>query len=169
MVRNEGAMSLYRGTVAPLLGNMALLGIHFPVFSAVRKRLDAVVRERQGGQGRARPGGCPSVCPPAAAGLLACTLDRPPERPRLPPAPAQNPTPVDDFSAWKVLASGGAAGLAGSLVSCPSEHIRTKMQLQRRAALAASMGLPTQVRLVTCCSLCACILPPSACRAPPAG
>lgn len=43
-----------------------------------------------------------------------------------------------------MLAAGGAAGLAGSLVSCPSEHIRTKMQLQRRAQLAAKMGMSLQ-------------------------
>ncbi len=52
--------------------------------------------------------------------------------------------PTKEFSHWKTLAAGGAAGLAGSFVSCPSEHIRTKMQLQRRAALAAKMGLNIQ-------------------------
>lgn len=55
------------------------------------------------------------------------------------------PTPNGEFSHWKVLAAGGAAGLAGSVVSCPSEHVRTKMQLQRRAQLAAKMGLNIQV------------------------
>ncbi len=54
------------------------------------------------------------------------------------------PTPAGEFSHWKVLGGGAAAGLAGSLVSCPSEHIRTKMQLQRRAQLAAAMGLKIQ-------------------------
>ncbi|PSC75329.1 low-CO2-inducible chloroplast envelope [Micractinium conductrix] len=96
MVRNEGWVSLYRGVTAPLLGNMVLLGIHFPTFSKTRAFLDEKV-----------------------------------------PTPGQ-------FSHWKVLASGGAAGLAGSIVSCPSEHVRTKMMLQRRAQLAAQMGLKIQ-------------------------
>ncbi|KAL4431646.1 hypothetical protein ABPG77_001488 [Micractinium sp. CCAP 211/92] len=95
MVRNEGWVSLYRGVTAPLLGNMVLLGIHFPTFSKTRKWLDEQF-------------------------------------------------PTQEFSHWKVLAAGGAAGLAGSLVSCPSEHIRTKMQLQRRAQLATKMGMSMQ-------------------------
>ncbi|KAL6747331.1 mitochondrial carrier domain-containing protein [Haematococcus lacustris] len=97
MVKNEGWVSLYRGVTAPLLGNMVLLGIHFPTFSRTRKMLEQEV-----------------------------------------------PTPEGQFSHWKTLVAGGAAGLAGSLVSCPSEHVRTKMQLQRRAALAAKMGLKIQ-------------------------
>ncbi|EFJ47772.1 hypothetical protein VOLCADRAFT_61165 [Volvox carteri f. nagariensis] len=40
MVRNEGPLSFYKGTVAPLVGNMVLLGIHFPTFSYVRKQLE---------------------------------------------------------------------------------------------------------------------------------
>ncbi|GFR41679.1 hypothetical protein Agub_g2425, partial [Astrephomene gubernaculifera] len=40
MVRNEGPLSFYKGTVAPLVGNMVLLGIHFPTFSTVRKALE---------------------------------------------------------------------------------------------------------------------------------
>lgn len=97
MVRNEGWVSLYRGVTAPLLGNMVLLGIHFPTFTKTRKYLEQ-----------------------------------------------QFPTTQGEFSHWKVLAAGGAAGLAGSLVSCPSEHVRTKMQLQRRAQLAAQMGMKIQ-------------------------
>ncbi|KAJ9529371.1 hypothetical protein QJQ45_013790 [Haematococcus lacustris] len=97
MVKNEGWVSLYRGVTAPLLGNMVLLGIHFPTFSRTRKMLEQ-----------------------------------------------EAPTPEGQFSHWKTLVAGGAAGLAGSLVSCPSEHVRTKMQLQRRAALAAKMGLKIQ-------------------------
>lgn len=33
-------MSLYKGTVAPLLGNMVLLGIHFPTFHKTREYLE---------------------------------------------------------------------------------------------------------------------------------
>ncbi len=40
MVRSEGPLSFYKGTVAPLVGNMVLLGIHFPTFSNVRKMLE---------------------------------------------------------------------------------------------------------------------------------
>ncbi|KAJ9509058.1 hypothetical protein QJQ45_011593 [Haematococcus lacustris] len=97
MVKNEGWGSLYKGVAAPLLGNMLLLGIHFPTFSKTRKALDEMA-----------------------------------------------PSPAHEFSHWKTLVSGGAAGLAGSLVSCPSEHVRTKMQLQRRAQLATKMGLKIQ-------------------------
>lgn len=39
MVKHEGPLSLYKGTVAPLIGNMVLLGIHFPVFNATRTYL----------------------------------------------------------------------------------------------------------------------------------
>ncbi|KAJ9505404.1 hypothetical protein QJQ45_011951 [Haematococcus lacustris] len=97
MVKNEGWGSLYKGVAAPLLGNMLLLGIHFPTFSKTRKALDEMA-----------------------------------------------PSPAHEFSHWKTLVSGAAAGLAGSLVSCPSEHVRTKMQLQRRAQLATKMGLKIQ-------------------------
>lgn len=64
-------------------------------------------------------------------------------------------TPKNEFCHWKTLAAGGTAGLAGSVVSCPSEHIRTKMQLQRRAQLAAKMGLRIQVGVhhIRCVSL----------------
>ena len=40
MIKSEGPLSFYKGTVAPLVGNMVLLGIHFPVFSSVRKMLE---------------------------------------------------------------------------------------------------------------------------------
>lgn len=89
MVKNEGPFSLYKGTVAPLIGNMILLGIHFPVFSKVRAALE--------------DGEAPGT-----------------------------------FSHWKILAAGGAAGAAGSLVSTPVELVRTKLQMQRRAALAST-------------------------------
>lgn len=95
MVKNEGWISLYRGVMAPLLGNMVLLGIHFPVFSRTKKELDSQY-------------------------------------------------PTTEFSHAKVLASGAMAGLAGSVVSCPSEHVRTKMSLQRRAQLASKLGLNIQ-------------------------
>lgn len=39
MIKHEGPLSLYKGTVAPLVGNMVLLGIHFPVFNATRMYL----------------------------------------------------------------------------------------------------------------------------------
>jgi solute carrier family 25 carnitine/acylcarnitine transporter 20/29 len=35
-------MSLYKGTIAPLLGNMVLLGIHFPTFNKTRAYLEQV-------------------------------------------------------------------------------------------------------------------------------
>lgn len=38
MIKNEGYVSLYRGVMAPLLGNMILLGIHFPTFSKTKVR-----------------------------------------------------------------------------------------------------------------------------------
>jgi solute carrier family 25 (mitochondrial carnitine/acylcarnitine transporter), member 20/29 len=68
------------------------------------------------------------------------------------------PTPATEFSHSKTLAAGAAAGLAGSLVSCPSEHIRTKMQLQRRVQLAqklggaAAQGLETYTGSLNCAS-----------------
>ena len=43
MVRNEGALSLYKGVVAPLLGNIVLLGVHFPTFSNTRAQLEKMV------------------------------------------------------------------------------------------------------------------------------
>jgi solute carrier family 25 carnitine/acylcarnitine transporter 20/29 len=75
-------MSLYKGTVAPLLGNMLLLGIHFPTFHKTRDYLEA--------------GDAPGT-----------------------------------FTPWKILAAGAAAGAAGSVVSSPTELIRTKMQVGR--------------------------------------
>jgi solute carrier family 25 carnitine/acylcarnitine transporter 20/29 len=75
-------MSLYKGTVAPLLGNMLLLGIHFPTFHKTRDYLEA--------------GDAPGT-----------------------------------FTPWKILAAGAAAGAAGSVVSSPTELIRTKMQVRR--------------------------------------
>ncbi|KAG2488565.1 hypothetical protein HYH03_012884 [Edaphochlamys debaryana] len=91
MVKSEGPLSFYKGTVAPLVGNMVLLGIHFPVFSHVRRQLEGDDH-------------------------------------------------YSNFSAANVLISGAAAGLAGSIVSTPVELVRTKMQMQRRAAMAASVA-----------------------------
>lgn len=91
MVRNEGPLSFYKGTVAPLVGNMVLLGIHFPTFSNVRKMLEGDDH-------------------------------------------------YSNFSYTNTLLSGAAAGAAGSLVSTPVELVRTKMQMQRRAALAGSVA-----------------------------
>lgn len=99
MIKHEGAISLYRGVTAPLVGNIVLLGIHFPAFNRARKELDTL----------------------------------------LPPTPGDT-----SFAHAKTLAAGGVAGLLGSVVSCPSEHVRTKMQLQRRAQMTARMGLQVQ-------------------------
>jgi solute carrier family 25 carnitine/acylcarnitine transporter 20/29 len=87
----EGPFSLYKGTVAPLLGNMVLLGIHFPTFHKTRDYLEA--------------GDAPGT-----------------------------------FTPWKILASGAAAGAAGSVVSSPTELIRTKMQVGQ-ATLAAAAAI----------------------------
>jgi solute carrier family 25 carnitine/acylcarnitine transporter 20/29 len=89
-MKSEGPMSLYKGTVAPLLGNMVLLGIHFPTFQKTRAYLE---------QGDA-PG---------------------------------------TFTPWKILAAGAAAGAAGSVVSTPTELIRTKMQMVRKNNILAQM------------------------------
>jgi hypothetical protein len=43
------------------------------------------------------------------------------------------------FSPWKILASGAAAGAAGSFVSSPTELIRTKMQMVRKNNLMAEI------------------------------
>jgi solute carrier family 25 carnitine/acylcarnitine transporter 20/29 len=43
------------------------------------------------------------------------------------------------FSPWKILASGAAAGAAGSVVSSPTELIRTKMQMVRKNNILAQM------------------------------
>ena len=88
--KSEGPFSLYKGTVAPLLGNMVLLGIHFPTFHKTREYLEA--------------GDAPGT-----------------------------------FSPWKILASGAAAGAAGSVVSSPTELIRTKMQMVRKNNILAQM------------------------------
>jgi solute carrier family 25 carnitine/acylcarnitine transporter 20/29 len=82
-------MSLYKGTIAPLLGNMVLLGIHFPTFNKVRATLE-------------------EGCEPG-------------------------------LHHGKVLLSGAAAGAAGSVVSSPTELIRTKMQMVRKNNLLAQM------------------------------
>ena len=79
-VKSEGPFSLYKGTIAPLLGNMVLLGIHFPTFNKTRAYLEA--------------------------------SDAP-----------------GTYTPWKILAAGAAAGAAGSVVSSPTELIRTKMQV----------------------------------------
>eukprot|EP00878_Enallax_costatus_P001008 GHUV01001141.1.p1 GENE.GHUV01001141.1~~GHUV01001141.1.p1 ORF type:complete len:354 (+),score=152.70 GHUV01001141.1:232-1293(+) len=83
MMKSEGPLSLYKGTVAPLLGNMVLLGIHFPTFTKTRAYL-----ERDDAPGTYTP--------------------------------------------WKILAAGATAGAAGSIVSTPTELIRTKMQMVRK-------------------------------------
>jgi solute carrier family 25 carnitine/acylcarnitine transporter 20/29 len=90
MMKAEGPTSLYKGTIAPLLGNMVLLGIHFPTFMKTRAYLE---------QGDA-PGA---------------------------------------FTPWKILAAGAAAGAAGSVVSTPTELIRTKMQMVRKNNILAQM------------------------------
>jgi solute carrier family 25 carnitine/acylcarnitine transporter 20/29 len=43
------------------------------------------------------------------------------------------------FTPWKILASGAAAGAAGSVVSSPTELIRTKMQMVRKNNILAQM------------------------------
>jgi hypothetical protein len=90
MMKTEGASSFYKGAAAPLLGNMVLLGIHFPTFMKTRAYLE---------QGNA-PGA---------------------------------------FTPWKILAAGAAAGAVGSVVSTPTEHIRTKMQMVRKNNILAQM------------------------------
>jgi solute carrier family 25 carnitine/acylcarnitine transporter 20/29 len=90
MFKAEGPFSLYKGTVAPLLGNMVLLGIHFPTFHKTRDYLEA--------------GDAPGT-----------------------------------FTPWKILASGAAAGAAGSVVSSPTELIRTKMQMVRKNNILAQI------------------------------
>ncbi len=90
-VVHEGPLSLYKGASAPLLGNMLLLGIHFPTFNKVRARLG----QRRGSS---------------------------------------------EFNALDTWAAGGCAGAAGSLISSPSELVRTRMTLVRRAALLAVGG-----------------------------
>lgn len=54
----------------------------------------------------------PSSACPVTHRTFASTISNP-----------QDPTPANEFPFWKVLAAGGAAGLAGSFVSCPSEHV----------------------------------------------
>ncbi|KAF6266555.1 low-CO2-inducible chloroplast envelope protein [Scenedesmus sp. NREL 46B-D3] len=90
MMKSEGPFSLYKGTVAPLLGNMVLLGIHFPTFTKTRAYLES--GDAQGA-----------------------------------------------FTPWKILAAGAAAGAAGSVVSSPTELIRTKMQMVRKNNILAQM------------------------------
>jgi solute carrier family 25 carnitine/acylcarnitine transporter 20/29 len=90
MLKTEGTSSFYKGAAAPLLGNMVLLGIHFPTFMKNRAYLE---------QGDA-PGA---------------------------------------FTPWKILAAGAAAGALGSVVSTPTEHIRTKMQMVRKNNILAQM------------------------------
>jgi solute carrier family 25 carnitine/acylcarnitine transporter 20/29 len=89
-MKSEGPTSLYKGTVAPLLGNMVLLGIHFPTFTKTRAYLES----------NDAPGA---------------------------------------FTPWKILAAGAAAGAAGSVVSSPTELIRTKMQMVRKNNILAQM------------------------------
>jgi hypothetical protein len=89
-MKSEGPFSLYKGTVAPLLGNMVLLGIHFPTFTKTRTYLES----------DDAPG---------------------------------------TFTPWKILAAGAAAGAAGSVVSSPTELIRTKMQMVRKNNILAQM------------------------------
>lgn len=93
MMKNEGPFSLYKGTVAPLVGNMVLLGIHFPVFSKTKTYMEQTRNHDK-----------------------------------------------KSFSLLNVLAAGGAAGAVGSLVSCPVELVRTKMQMQRRASLVSTVA-----------------------------
>ncbi|WIA09154.1 hypothetical protein OEZ86_011739 [Tetradesmus obliquus] len=90
MMKSEGPTSLYRGTVAPLLGNMVLLGIHFPTFTKTRAFLERDLA----------PG---------------------------------------SFSPSSILLAGAAAGAAGSVVSTPTELIRTKMQMVRKNNILAQM------------------------------
>ncbi|WIA14231.1 hypothetical protein OEZ85_002769 [Tetradesmus obliquus] len=90
MMKSEGSSAFYKGAAAPLLGNMVLLGIHFPTFTKTRAYLEQ------------------SNAPGA-------------------------------FTPWKILAAGAAAGAAGSVVSTPTEHIRTKMQMVRKNNILAQM------------------------------
>eukprot|EP00882_Tetradesmus_deserticola_P006141 GHRQ01006466.1.p1 GENE.GHRQ01006466.1~~GHRQ01006466.1.p1 ORF type:complete len:241 (-),score=126.72 GHRQ01006466.1:304-1026(-) len=43
------------------------------------------------------------------------------------------------YTPWKILAAGAAAGAAGSVVSTPTELIRTKMQMVRKNNILAQM------------------------------
>jgi solute carrier family 25 carnitine/acylcarnitine transporter 20/29 len=43
------------------------------------------------------------------------------------------------FTPWTILAAGAAAGAAGSVVSTPTELIRTKMQMVRKNNILAQM------------------------------
>lgn len=133
-----------------------------------------------------RDGASPAIFPDHQARHADCsTPAHPPLRARkltnvacsalVPPSFRRLQFPTQEFSHWKVLAAGGAAGLAGSLVSCPSEHIRTKMQLQRRAQLAAKMGMSMQasrgadVPVVQHTQTSSCQLPLTACAATATG
>jgi solute carrier family 25 carnitine/acylcarnitine transporter 20/29 len=98
-MKSEGPLSLYKGTVAPLLGNMVLLGIHFPTFHKTRDYLEK--------------GDAPGT-----------------------------------FTPWKILASGAAAGAAGSVVSSPTELIRTKMQVGGVDCWAGVTGLLSLLAIV---------------------
>jgi solute carrier family 25 carnitine/acylcarnitine transporter 20/29 len=108
-MKSEGPTALYKGTIAPLLGNMVLLGIHFPTFTKTRAYLEE------------------GLAPGA-------------------------------FSPSSILLAGAAAGAAGSVVSTPTELIRTKMQMVRKNNILAQMkgaaagGLnPEENYKVRCC------------------
>lgn len=90
MVRNEGWVSLYRGVTAPLLGNMVLLGIHFPTFSKTRNWLNEQARRPGGGQPAPGAAGAEVPRPALPAGpCCPCMLRIPPAyRPPPPICPA---------------------------------------------------------------------------------
>jgi solute carrier family 25 carnitine/acylcarnitine transporter 20/29 len=86
-------MSLYAGTMAPLVANMLLLGIHFPTFN----RVTAELKQLRGSN------------------------------------------EINYLDTW---VAGGAAGVAGSLISSPSELVRTRMTMVRKAAIVAAAKGP---------------------------
>jgi len=90
IIKQEGTLALYRGSLAPLVGNIILLSVHFPVFSYMMKEMNKLNQE----QGVALKD----------KGFLGFFK--------------------------QIYLSGAAAGLAGSLISTPVEHVRIKVQMK---------------------------------------